>query len=157
MKVKLIAYLSSRAAYRTALLSLTVAVVLVIVFVAGIAYMRSDVSAASASRSDVTTPSILSENQDRVETELITLQQTGFEPNEIRRPRGAFILGVDNRSGVEAIELRLVRTDGQPLNALLNARRKTSWRDVVDLAPGQYVLSEANHSDWTCTVTILPR
>ena len=102
-------------------------------------------------------PGHQTQRQDRVETELITLQQTGFEPNEIRRPRGAFILGVDNRSGIEAIELRLVRADGQPLNALVNARRKTSWRDVVDLAPGQYVLSEANHSDWTCQITILPR
>lgn len=157
MKVKLIAYLSSGAAYRTALLSLSAAIFLVMVFLAGIAYVRRDVSAASEARSDVSTPSFVSQRQDRVETELITLQQTGFEPNEIRRPMGAFILGVDNRSGIEAIELRLVRADGQPLSALLNARRKTSWRDVVDLAPGQYVLSEANHSDWTCTVTILPR
>ncbi len=96
------------------------------------------------------------QKQERIETELLTLQSTGFEPNEIQRPQGAFILGVDNRTGVETIELRLVRTNGQQLKALEAPRRKISWREVVDLAPGQYVLSEANHPDWTCTVTILP-
>ena len=145
MKIKVIAHLSSRAAYRTALLSLIVAGVLVTILIAGIAYARRS------------TPSLLNQKQVRVETELITLHQTGFEPNEIRRPRGAFILGVDNRSGIESIEFRLMRADGQPVNALRNARRKTSWRDVVDLAPGEYLLSEANHSDWTCKVTILPQ
>lgn len=93
----------------------------------------------------------------RLETELITLQPFGFEPNEIRRPQGAFILGVDNRAGVEAIELQFMRADGQRLTALQTPKRKVSWREVVDLPPGQYVLSVANHPDWTCNVTILPR
>ena len=97
------------------------------------------------------------EKQARVETELITLQPSGFEPNEIRRPQGAFILGVDNRAGVEAIELQFMRADGQRLNALQTPKRKVSWREVVDLAPGEYLLSVANHPEWTCKVTILPR
>ena len=97
------------------------------------------------------------QKQERLETELLTLQPGGFEPNEIRRPQGAFVLGVDNRTGVETLELRLVRADGQRLRALEARRRKISWREVVDLAPGRYVLSEADHPDWSCTVTILPR
>ena len=131
--------------------STTIVVVIVAVF-AGIAffarsaYMKRDVTLAQQRQ-----------KQERLETELLTLQPTGFEPNEIQRPRGAFILGVDNRSGVDAIELRFVRSDGQRLTVLETPRRKISWREVVDLGPGQYVLSEANHPDWTCTVTIRPR
>ena len=97
------------------------------------------------------------EKQARLETELITLQPSGFEPDEIRRPQGAFVLGVDNRAGVESIELQFRRVDGQRLNALQTPKRKVSWREVVDLPPGAYVLSVANHPEWTCNVTILPR
>src|SRR5258705_7861593 len=43
---------------------------------------------------------------DRLDAELITLQPSGFEPSEITSPRGAFLLAVDNRSGLEEIELR---------------------------------------------------
>ena len=102
-------------------------------------------------------PSPQRESQARLETELITLQPSGFEPNEIRRPQGAFILGVDNRAGVESIELQFMRADGQRLNALQTPKRKVSWREVVDLPPGQYLLSVANYPEWTCNVTILPR
>jgi hypothetical protein len=118
----------------------------VITLFAGSAYTKRDL-----------TPSQQRQKQERLETELLTLQPTGFEPNEIQRPQGAFVLGVDNRTGIETIDLRLVRADGQRLKALESPRRKISWREVVDLAPGQYVLSEANHPDWTCPVTILPR
>ena len=97
------------------------------------------------------------EKQERLETELITLQPSGFEPHEIRRPQGAFILGVDNRAGVESIELQFMRADGQGLNALQTPKRKVSWREVVDLPPGEYVLAVAHHPEWTCNVTILPR
>ena len=64
------------------------------------------------------------EKHVRLETELITLQPSGFEPNEIRRPQGTFVLGVDNRAGVESIELQFMRVDGQRLNALQTPKRK---------------------------------
>jgi hypothetical protein len=102
-------------------------------------------------------PSQQDRNQERLETELITLQQTGFEPNEITRPHGAFVLGVDNRTGLEVIELRFERATGERLTALKDPKRKISWREVVALAPGHYLLSEANHPEWICNVTILPR
>lgn len=142
MKHKIRARLSSSAAMAAVIAVL----VIVIASFAGSAYMKRD-AALSPPR----------EKPERLETELITLQPSGFEPHEIRRPQGSFILGVDNRAGVEAIELQLMRADGQRLNALQTPKRKVSWREVVDLPPGQYLLSVANHPDWTCNVTILPR
>ena len=123
-----------------------VGLVVVVASFARSAYMKRD-AALSRQR----------EKQVRLETELITLQPSGFEPSEIRRPQGAFILGVDNRAGVESIELQFMRADGQRLNALQTPKRKVSWREVVDLPPGEYVLSVAAHPEWTCNVTILPR
>ena len=121
-------------------------VVIAIASFAGSAYMRRDVMLSQQHQ-----------KSERVETELITLQPSGFEPNEIRRPQGAFILGVDNRAGDESIELQFMRADGQRLNTLQTRKRKVSWREVVDLPPGQYLLSVANHPEWTCSVTIQPR
>jgi hypothetical protein len=129
-----------------AMAAVIAAVGIVIASFAGSAYMKRDVPLSQQR-----------ENQVHLETELITLQPSGFEPNEIRRPQGAFILGVDNRAGVETIELQFMRADGQRLNALQTRKRKVSWREVVDLAPGQYLLSVANHPEWTCNITILPR
>src|SRR5688572_14942069 len=120
------------------------ALVMVIASFASRAYLKRD-AASSPQR----------ERQERLETELITLQPSGFEPHEIRRPQGAFILGVDNRAGVESIELQFMRVDGQRLNALQTPKRKVSWREVVDLAPGEYLLSVAHHPEWTCKITIL--
>ena len=122
--------------------------------VAGIALFAGSSAYISTANKQSTAPQ--RHRQERVETELLTLHPDGFEPGEIRRPQGAFILGVDNRSGVETIELRFVRADGQRLPVLESPKRKVSWREVVDLTPGQYVLSEVNHPDWTCNVTILP-
>ena len=136
----------ARISSSTAMAAVIVALAIVVVSFAGSAYMKSDVTVSQQHQKQV-----------RLETELITLQPSGFEPNEIRRPQGAFILGVDNRAGVEAIELQFMRADGQRLNALQTPKRKVSWREVVDLAPGQYLLSVANHPEWTCNVTILPR
>ena len=136
----------ARISSSTATAALIAALVIVIASFAGSAYMKKDV-ALSQQR----------QKPERLETELITLQPSGFEPNEIRRPQGAFILGVDNRAGVEAVELQFMRADGHRLNALQTPKRKVSWREVVDLPPGQYLLSVADHPEWICSVTILPR
>lgn len=91
---------------------------------------------------------------ERIETELVTISPRGFEPGEITRPAGKFILAVDNRSGVEEVELRLDRLRGNRQRVVKVKRNRPGWREMLDLAPGTYVLSEANHADWTCRITI---
>jgi hypothetical protein len=149
---------SSIPRHKTTVIVIITAAVVVIASFAGSAYVRKDASArdkAAAPAEGVSSQQ--GPTQDRVETELITLHETGFEPNEITRPQGAFVLGVDNRSGLDEVELRFQRATGERIPALQTPKRKISWRDVVDLAPGHYVLSEANHPEWTCNVRILPR
>jgi len=108
------------------------------------------------SRRDLDSAFVLSQQtrNQRIETELITLYQSGFEPREITRPQGPFILGVDNRTGLDGVELQLNRAGGTRVNALQTRKRKISWRDIVDLAPGHYVVSEVNHPEWSCQITI---
>jgi hypothetical protein len=90
----------------------------------------------------------------RIETELVTIRRHGFEPQEITRPADPFVLAVENRSGLEEVALRLDRADGNRLKEVNVPRKKLNWRDAFDLPPGRYVLTEANHPDWVCNITI---
>jgi hypothetical protein len=93
----------------------------------------------------------------RVEAELITLTPSGFEPSEINRTEGRFLLAVDNRSGIREITLRLERENGGRLQEIRLPIGKLDWRHWVDLPPGRYILAEAGHSEWICSITITSR
>lgn len=95
--------------------------------------------------------------QQKIEAELITIYPQGFVPREIRRPPGKFLIAIDNRSGIQEIELRLDHETGNRLRQVQVARKKVAWRDLVELPPGKYRLTEANHPDWVCRFEISPR
>jgi len=86
--------------------------------------------------------------QEAMEAELITVLPNGFEPAEIRRPAGKFLLAIDNRSGLPEINLSLVRVAGNSVQDLRIRREKPDLRKVVELGPGAYLLTEANHPGW---------
>jgi hypothetical protein len=93
---------------------------------------------------------------ERVETESVTITAEGFRPSEITRPRGRFFLSVTNHSGLDDLDLRLT-TEAGGGGAFHTRARKHSWSGEVDPPPGRYVLTEANHPDWRCVVTITAR
>ena len=45
--------------------------------------------------------------QTPLQAELITVTPAGFEPAEITRPQGRFLLAIDNRSGLDEIDFHL--------------------------------------------------
>lgn len=93
----------------------------------------------------------------RVEVELITLHPSGFHPVEITRPPGLFILAVENRSGLDEVELMLDREAGSRLYQAQVRRRKPKWHQSLDLAPGRYILTEASDPEWKCYIDITGR
>jgi hypothetical protein len=95
-------------------------------------------------------------HSDPTEIELITLRPAGFEPAEITRPKGPFVLFIDDRSGRDNSALVLHRSNGGQLRAIGLKRQKSEWNDVVDLTPGTYILQDANNSESRCQITILP-
>jgi hypothetical protein len=100
---------------------------------------------------------VMQDNRERREIELITIEPHGFEPAEITRPQGRFVLGLDNRSGLEDIHLRLERADGSRVPVLNSRKRRLSWREEIDLPPGRYVIRETNQREWNCVITITSR
>lgn len=88
-----------------------------------------------------------------VESEVVTATRRGFEPAAITRPQGQFILVVDNRTGHD-LNFRLARDAGELLHEIRSSREQLDWNEVLDLQPGRYVLSELEHPEWTCSITI---
>lgn len=92
--------------------------------------------------------------RQRIEGEIIAITPNGFIPATIIRPAGAFLLVVDNQSGLPAITLLLLPDVGFPLRNVLVPREKRHWSDIVDLPPGNYTVREATHPRWICQITI---
>ncbi len=88
------------------------------------------------------------------ESELITITPHGFEPGQITRPQGRFLLLIDNRSSVATTALALTSEVGQRTHEMRVPREEPNWSEVVDLRPGHYVLTEADHPLWSCRITI---
>lgn len=111
----------------------------------------------SASQPARSAPSQQQRSDTQLQAELITATPAGFEPTDITRPRGRFLLAVDNRSGLDQLDLYLERETGSRVHEGLSRKGKLKWRDVVDLAPGHYVLRAAHDSSWRCDITLTPQ
>ena len=95
-------------------------------------------------------------NPNRLQADLlpIMLRAGGFVPREISRPAGEYILSVNDQSGMPRLELRLVRDNGERTHEARLSRGKPYWRQVLRLTPGTYLLTEANHPEWVCRITV---
>ncbi|HEX6731550.1 MAG TPA: hypothetical protein VF074_16105 [Pyrinomonadaceae bacterium] len=89
-----------------------------------------------------------------LQAELITITPTGFEPAEITRPQGRFLLAIDNRSGLDEIEFYLERETGGRVDVPLSRRGKLAWREAIDLPRGTYILRAPNDESWRCRITL---
>ena len=102
----------------------------------------------------ITAPARSLPTQDRIEAETITLGTTGFEPPEIRRQAGRFLLAVNDLSGLDETAIRLESEGGQVLHEATLGRRQQKWRKVVELAAGAYALTVAGRPEWRCQIFI---
>lgn len=90
---------------------------------------------------------------NELEAELITILPDGFEPVEIVRPAGRFVLMFDNQSRLQPLEFRLAR-NGMPDIAEVHLGRKMDSTKVLNLQPGEYHVTEINHPDWSLKLIV---
>lgn len=95
--------------------------------------------------------------QAPVQAELITITPTGFEPAELTRPKGKFLLAIDNQSGLDEVEFYLERETSGRVNVPLTRHGKLAWREIINLTPGTYILRATNDESWRCRITITPQ
>jgi hypothetical protein len=96
-------------------------------------------------------------NQERLEAEVITLTPRGIEPSRITRPAGRFLLVVENRSARTKLDVRLSRESGEGLKNIPLSGRRVNWEEVVNLPQGTYVLTDIEHPERTCRITVTRR
>jgi len=102
------------------------------------------------------TPPSTSQRSDTLEVELITVESYGFEPANITRPKGPFILLVDDRTGKDTSSLQLQRVNGERVRDVRTNKTKSEWNSLIDLPPGDYVLTIAGSPDSQCQIRIQP-
>lgn len=93
----------------------------------------------------------------RITSHILTLGPRGFDPPEVSWPKGKFLLIIDNRSNVSDLTMRLDREAGGRVKEIKFKMRKERSAGVVDLIPGNYLLTEANHPGWICRMSITPQ
>jgi hypothetical protein len=93
----------------------------------------------------------------RIETELITVYPHGFEPGRIERRAGPCFLAIDNKSGIKELTIRLDRVGGGRLKEAKTKKDKYRLREILDLTPGQYLLTEQDRPTWKCEIVITAR
>ena len=101
----------------------------------------------------VVSPSTIS---GRAEAELLVLRSDGFKPNEITRGPGRFLLALQNHSSEEELSLVLKQESGASVRQVRMAKRQSKLKEILELPPGRYLLTEVNHPEWTCTIVITP-
>ena len=86
-------------------------------------------------------------SEEQIEVEVITVRASGFEPREITRRHGAFMLAISNHTGATELAFDLDRVQGNRVQEVRLPRGRIRWNKVFDLPPGDYVLSEQNGSE----------
>ncbi|MGH9962651.1 MAG: hypothetical protein ACREBC_36975 [Pyrinomonadaceae bacterium] len=98
-----------------------------------------------------------SPSRQRLQAELVTLRPSGFEPADLTRPGGQFLLAVNNQSGLEDLTLWLERSDGVREREVRFVGLRLRWRERVNLPAGNYRLRVAGHPEWVCRITLTAR
>lgn len=91
-----------------------------------------------------------------VDSELVTLRATGFEPSELSRQAGRFLLAIDNQTELGDLAFRIVRENGVRVRDIAPKRSRFRLRQVIELDAGRYYLVVVNHAEWTCRIVITP-
>lgn len=94
---------------------------------------------------------------DELEVEVLTLNAAGFDPAEMKRPAGRFMLAITNRTDENELSLELNQVAGNKLHSVRMGRGRTRSLSDLNLAPGEYILSERNHPRWICRLSISPK
>ncbi len=96
----------------------------------------------------------LPKRENVIAGESITLTPRGFEPAEVTRPQGRFVLNINNRSGFHTPTFVLADEAGNKLREMQFTKGKLSSREILNLPPGRYRLSELSNDGWVCQIAI---
>jgi len=92
-----------------------------------------------------------------IQVELIMVRSNGFEPTQVTRPKGPVVFAVVNRSGLSDLTFALSKEHGNRVHDFRHRQHLLDTRELMDLSPGEYILSEQSHPTWACHLTVTPQ
>jgi hypothetical protein len=87
----------------------------------------------------------------------VVVTPRGFEPAQATVAPGPLALVVINGSPLFDSLVTIARETGEKVLDEHLPRGKPQWGGVLNLTPGNYVVTEANHSDWSLKLTVTAR
>ena len=94
--------------------------------------------------------------QESEEVLQLVIGDGGFEPAQVTRRAGKFLLTADDRRGdkSQALKLKLSRDGGEQLRDIEVPTGVVDWAEELDLPEGRYVLTEVSHPEWSCRIVL---
>lgn len=94
-------------------------------------------------------------NKDqKLEIEAVTITPEGFEPQQLERPAGPFILAVTNQSGFDALNVRIETKQHDRFSEKTLPLETPYWRERINPPSGKYIITEEHHPEWMLTLII---
>jgi hypothetical protein len=84
----------------------------------------------------------------------ITVSSQGMTPATATVVAGIVHLLVKNTSSVETLRLRVVRENGELVKEMTAPNGSDEWAIELELSAGQYTISEASNTAWSCHLTV---
>lgn len=109
---------------------------------------------ATTEKSNSSATAVQGKKDQRLEIETVTITPDGFEPQQLERTAGPFILSITNQSGVDALNLRIETEQHARFREKSLPLITPDWRERIDPPPGKYIFTEENHPEWTLTFII---
>lgn len=105
-------------------------------------------------------PAVGAQQASDTQVKLVTLSPRGFEPDEILVTQKRFVLAIDNRSQLDEVSIQFLQVTGKPAAPLSRLqqwrmpRARVNANTLFELPPGDYLLTEVNHANWVCKLTV---
>ena len=82
----------------------------------------------------------------------IEIGSGGFAPAQAQHAAGTFAIAVENSAIAGEYTLRLKDAAGAIVKEIQVQKGSAAW--TVTLSAGEYTLTEANHPQWLCRITV---
>jgi hypothetical protein len=117
-----------------------------------ISSVKNEVSPVSELKRFVVKAPIATEDDDK--GFWLTIRPTGFEIKEMTISAGDYFVVVHNATGLNQFSLRVERETGERIYDVRLPRFRKYWKQMVHLIPGRYLISEIDHPEWNCVITV---
>jgi hypothetical protein len=100
-------------------------------------------------------PVVATQEREGLTALVFVVRPFGFTPNDITVAAGRYLIVLQNRSGRRDLTFRIDRENGERLHE--GRSERLDWKRQFDLQPGNYIVSEISHPEWSCLIRVTSR